>query len=259
MLFTYKNSMRVLLFLLTTFLLFSCNSTSQSENKTVQKPAHVLIFMDKTASVDVTKDFVYQKYSSIIKDAIEKYIRKEGDILDIYYIHENTAKGKSLSLVSRTAREDTYGMNSTDLEAAQTNYEFSLKKEHNVFVRQALAKLKQKNGGNSNAETNISASLPILNDAAMSGATVQVYFLSDMVESLKNGRDFHVNPPASSEEAQRWAEDDLNRFADFNLNGVNVMFVLPFEPTSSSKENNPNVTTYWQLLFEGLGATTEEI
>jgi hypothetical protein len=30
---------------------------------------------------------------------------------------------------------------------------------------------------------------------------------------------------------------------------------LPFEPTSSTKENNPNVTDYWKVFFDGLGVS----
>ncbi len=252
--------MRVFLYLtVSLFFLASCGPEQKAEKAPDSKPSYTLVFIDKTASVDVSRDFVYQKYSGAIKEAIDTHIKKAGDKLDIYFIHENTAKGRSLSLVSRTEKENTEGMNATDLEAASTNYDFSLKKEHSVFLRQALARLTQKNGSSSNAETNISASLPILNAAAAENANVFVYYLSDMVESVKAGRDFHVKPPASTQEAGQWAEQDLVRFADVNLSGVDVNFVLPFEATSSSKENNPNVTTYWQQIFESLGATVNEI
>ncbi len=252
--------MRALLYLLSLTGLVSCSTGGdQTEKLPETKPSHTFIFIDKTASVDVTDDFVYQKYSGIIKEAIESHVRKAGDKLDIYFIHENTAKGRSLSLVSRTEMEDTNGMNATDLEAATTNYEFSLKKEHAVFIRQALARLKQKNGGSSNEETNISASLPIVSTAAAEDASVYVYYLSDMVESVKAGRDFHKSPPSGNSQATEWAEQDLSAHSDLNLSGAEVTFVLPFEATSSSRENNPNVTVYWQQIFEGLGATVNEI
>jgi hypothetical protein len=253
--------MRISFFLLGAFCFFSgCQSSEKSAEITKNRVHHTIIFIDKTASVDVSNDFVYQKYSSVIQEAVSNHIRKAGDKLEVYFIHENTAKGKSLSLVSRTEAEDTAGMNATDLEANKTNFEFSLKKEQAVFLKQALARLKQENNSRSNEETNISASIAVLNQAAAAPDTdVFVYYLSDMVESTKRGRDFHTKAPSTQEEAANWAEEDSRKVGDVNLTGTEINFVLPFQPTSSSKENNPNVTYYWEQIFEDLGAVTNEI
>ncbi|MCR9062499.1 MAG: hypothetical protein NXI00_00960 [Cytophagales bacterium] len=254
--------MKKLVALLTlTFALSSCsdNSESASEKPAALKPIHTLIFMDKTSSVDVTDPFVAQKYQSLLKEIIDQNIRQSGDRLDIYFVHENTAKGKSLSLISRTEKDNLEGMNATDLEAAQTNYEFSLKKEQGIFLRQSIARLQQKNNGGSNKETNLSAAIPIISDAAENQSEIKAYFLSDMVESLNKGRDFHKSSPSSSSISESWANEDLSKFSDSNLTGTEVLLALPFEPTSSSKVNNPYVTEYWRILLEGLGASVQEI
>ncbi|KPM48520.1 hypothetical protein [Jiulongibacter sediminis] len=251
--------MRVFLSLALGLLLFSCSDSETTTESSPSKPIHTLIFMDKTSSVDVSKPFVAQKYQQLLKQVVDENIRQAGDQIDIYFVHENTAKGKSISLTSRTEKENTQGMNATDLEAAQTGYEMTLQKEKNIFIRQCLAQLNKKNGGSSNAETDLKAAIPILSEAAADGSEVKAYFLSDMVQSQKNGRDFHKNAPTSSDQANQWAEEDLSQFEEANLLNCDIQMVLPFEPTSSSSVNNPNITVYWQSLLGDLGAGVSEL
>ncbi len=251
----YIKSMRLFLSsLLAFFYLSACNNDKAKPLSQDSTAVHTLIFIDKTSSVDVSKAFVANKYESTIKEAIAQNIRKEGDKLEIYFVHENTAKGRSLSLSSRTSLENTEGLNDTDLEASKTNYEMSLKKEQNLFIRQALSKLHQQNTQSSNRETNISAAIPIVSDALNAGSETRVYFLSDMIESVSTGRDFHKNPPKDITEAQKWAEEDIKKWTNVNLSGSEINMILPFEPTTSSAENNPAVTEYWKFLFTNLGS-----
>ncbi|MGR3811391.1 hypothetical protein [Jiulongibacter sp. NS-SX5] len=251
--------MRAVLTFIFCVVLFSCSSDQEETLKEDATPTHTIIFMDKTSSVDVSKPFVAQKYKQVIQEAIDQNIRKEGDILDVYFVHENTSKGKSLHLVSRTEKENVEGMNATDLEASQTSYTMMITKEKNIFTRQAFSKLTLQNGGKSNEETNLRAIVPILSDAAANGASVKAYVLSDMVQSQKSGRDFHKSAPKSEQVATQWAEEDLNSLSEYNLIGTEITMVLPFEPTTSSSVNNPNVTSYWITLLGNLGATVSEL
>ncbi|MFY7912189.1 MAG: hypothetical protein ACOVO2_21670 [Emticicia sp.] len=236
-------------------LLASCGEkkAQKTENKADSPAIHTLIFIDKTASVDVSKPFVAQKYQQALNSIIEENVRKSGDKFEIYYIHENTAKGRCLSLTCRTEMEDTEGMNATDLEAIKTSYDLSIRKERTFVTKQALARLNATNDNASNRETNILASIPVIAKASESGAVVKVYYLSDMVESVKNGRDFQVKPPKDNSEAEEWAKIDAEKYKDLALNGPDVSMILPFEPMSSIKENNPTITLYWSKLFENLG------
>jgi hypothetical protein len=234
-------------------LLSSCSDTTKENSDFKSANTHALVFIDKTASVDVNKPFVAEKYQAAIGNLIEQTIKKEGDILEIYFVHENTSKARCLLLKSRTLMENLEGLNATDKEAAASTYEMSIKRERALFTRQAISKLMSSNTGSSTKETNISASLGIISKAIELGNDVAVFYFSDMVESLKNGRDFHINPPKSNDEAVEWAKKDAEKNSKLNLSGAEVTFVLPFEPTSSSSENNPNVTSYWKLYLEELG------
>jgi hypothetical protein len=243
------------------FLLSSCHL--ETEKKAVANaPVHTLIFIDKTQSVNVNKAFVAQKYQQILTELVEQNIRQKGDKLEVYFIHENTQKARALSLTCRTEVEDMSAMNATDREAAETTTGLTLQRERMVFLKQAMGKLAMQNTGNSQRFTDIWAALPVIAKAGETGAEVKAYFLSDMIESMRGTgrRDFHSNPPSSNNEADQWAKADAKQMQQYALNAAEIKLALPFEPTSSTKENNPTVTQYWTTLLQELGAgTVDEI
>lgn len=247
-------SISKVLLLFCTILCYSCGSDSSENQEPAKQPnIHTLIFIDKTASVDVNKPFVASKYQTAVKQIIEDNVNQAGDKVEVYYIHENTSKARTMSMTARSSMGDTYGMNATDLEAAKTSFNLSLRKERGIFSQQAIRRLMTTNNGSSNLETNVTASIPVIAKAAETATDVRVYYFSDMVESLKNGRDFHVNAPKSAEQAAEWANTDAEKLQKYTVGNPMITMILPFEATSSSQENNPNVTTYWQTLFENLG------
>lgn len=244
---------------LMSLLLFSCGGDTSENEKTEKLPnIHSIIFIDKTESVDASKPFVADKYQTALRQIIEENIRQAGDKLDVYFIHENTAKARTMSVVARSSLGRTEGMNATDLEAAETTFKLMLRKEQQIFTQRVLQQLMAENAGLSNQETNISASIPIISKAAATGTETHVYYFSDMVESVKSGRDFHKNPPRDDVQASEWAAADAENFKGTSLAGTKIIMILPFEPTSSSKENNPTVTAYWNTVFEELGVNGVE-
>jgi hypothetical protein len=221
------NLFNFLIFLSFISILFSCGEkeAQKTENKADSPAIYSLVFIDKTASVDVSKPFVAQKYQQALNSIIEENLRKSGDKFEIYYIHENTAKGRCLSLTCRTVMENTVGMNATDLEALKTSYDLSIRKERNFVTKQALARLNAQNDNASNRETNILASLPVIAKASELGANVKVYYLSDMVESVKSGRDFQQKPPKDDLEAESWAKIDAEKYKDLALNNPDISMI----------------------------------
>lgn len=239
--------------------------TVASESAPASKPKNTLVFLDKSLSVNEDAAYVEKKYTKVLTDLVQKDINGAGDKIEVWLIHENTAKGKALELTSRTALEATEGMSQTDVEAAQTNYDFSLQKERLNFTKQILSQLATPNESRSNKQTDIQASLQAIGTVASKGEPVEVYYFSDMVESMsqKSRRDFHHTPPKTTAQADEWAKADaLGLKSQYpNLTGVAVHMVLPFEPTTSSKINNPNITQYWKTFFTELGVKSvrEEI
>ena len=240
-------------------LLTSCSSEKDKKSLT-DVPVHTIIFMDKTQSVNVNKSFVAQKYQQILRTIVEQNIRQKGDKLEVYFIHENTSKAKALSVVCRTEKENTDAMNLTDKEGAQTTFDLMLDREKMMILRQATSKMAVQNISVSQRFTDIWGSLGVISKVAESGVEVKAYFLSDMIESMRGAgrRDFHSNPPQNNIEAEKWAKTDAQALKQYTLGSADIKLALPFEPTSSTHENNPNITIYWTTLFQELGASVVE-
>ncbi len=243
---------------LSLLLLASCGG--DEEKKVEQKPIQSIIFIDKSTSVLSDPEYVTRKYSKALQSVVNNNIRTKGDRMDIYYIHENTSKAQAYSDVCKAAvLEDTVNASPNDKEAIKNDFELALRKEKSDFLNQALAQLLKQNETATNQQTDIWASLEVIDRIAESNAEIDVYYLSDMVESMpgEKRRDFHEAPPQSREQAEEWAKADaatLQKMIKPELAGrVNINFVLPFKPTSSTKENNPNVTYYWEKVFELVG------
>lgn len=242
-------------------LLTSCTSDKE-EKQLADLPVHTIIFMDKTQSVNINKAFVAQKYQQVLSNIIEQNIHQKGDKLEVYFIHENTSKAKALLVMCRTEKENTDAMSLTDKEGAQTNFDLMLNREKMMILRQVQSKMAMQNIGVSQRFTDIWGSFGIISKAAESGEEVKVYFLSDMIESMRGSgrRDFHTNPPRNNVEAENWAKTDAQNLKKYSLGNADVKLALPFDPTSSTRENNPTITAYWTTLFQELGALgVEEI
>jgi hypothetical protein len=248
----------LMLFAVTTMLLSACGSEKEAAKTLPDAPVYTLVFLDKTQSVNVNKQYVNEKYRQTLTDIMENNMKNKGDKLEVYFIHENTSKARALSLMIRTEKDNLEGANATDKEAIETAFQLSLQREKNIFLRQLLTKLNQQNTGSSNLSTDIWASLPVIAKAGETGAEVKVYYFSDMIESVKgqDRRDFHIKPPHSDAEAEDDAKADLEKLKQYAIGSPQVTIVSPFEATASSKENNPHVTHYWQTLFQELGGVT---
>ncbi len=241
-------------------LTLSCGFSIEQTAALPDTPVHTVIFLDKTQSVNVNIEFVHAKYQQALSEIVEQNMRNKGDKLEVYFIHENTSKAKALSLTVRSEKDGIVNASATDREAIETAFQMSLQREKGIFLRQSMLKLNQQNTGSSNQSTDIWASFPIIAKASESGVDVKVYYFSDMIESVKgpNRRDFHRQPPISEEQAESWAKEDTKHLEEYVIGMPQVTVVSPFEPTASSRENNPQITRYWQTLFQELGGVNVE-
>ena len=250
------------LYFLLILLLAACSNRDEKSTSTSSEPTFTLLFIDKTRSVDVNKAFIAQKYQRALTDIIEQHIRQKGDRLEVYFIHENTSKARALNLTVRSEMDDVSSASPTDREAAETEFNLSLTREKAQIRQRVLQQLMAQNAGASNQETDIWASLPVIQKANESGAAVKVYYLSDMIESVKGPgrRDFQAKPPKDNAQADVWAQTDAEQLKRYTIGSPDITMILPFEPNASVRENNPAVTKYWEALFSALGAgnVTEE-
>lgn len=240
--------------------LLACSGDGDKAQVNTEGPIYTLIFLDKTRSVNINKAFVAQKYQQAITDIVEQNVRQKGDRLDVYFIHENTSKARALNVTVRSEMDDVSAASPTDRETAETEFAMSLTREKTQIRQRVLQQLVAQNSGTSNRETDIWASLPVIAKANETGATVKVYYLSDMIESVKGAgrRDFQVTPPKDNAQAEQWAKADAKQLKKYQIGSPDITMILPFEPNASVKENNPAITQYWQTLFSELGVGTVE-
>lgn len=245
--------MRLLVVLIV--LLTAACSSDKGTTTSPDEPVYTLIFIDKTRSVNVNNAFVAQKYTQALNTIVDANIHQKGDRLAVYFIHENTAKARALNLTVRSEMEDVSSASPTDREAAETEFQLMLSREKAQIRKRIMQQLATQNTGSSNQETDIWGSLPVIARANESGATVRVYYLSDMIESVKGSgrRDFQHTPPADNNQADTWAKADAEGLKRYTLGSPDITMILPFEPNASARQNNPTVTQYWQTLFAELG------
>ncbi|MCE6988964.1 hypothetical protein [Dyadobacter sp. CY323] len=256
----FSRQAKLILFIALSVAVSSCGGEKEQTQAAPDAPVYTLVFLDKTQSVHVDKNYVNEKYRQALTDIIDNNMKNKGDKLEVYFIHENTSKARALSLTVRSEKDDMSAANATDREGIETAFQLSLQKEKGIYLRQLLTKLNQQNTGASNLSTDIWASLPVIAKAGESGSEVKVYYFSDMIESVKGAdrRDFHINPPKSDSEAEADAKADTKKLDQYAIGSPQVTIVSPFEPTASTKENNPHVTHYWQTLFQELGGVSIE-
>ena len=259
-----KNQLKQYLFFIpTTALILSCSDAGKKYEEVEEAKTCSMIFIDKSVSVNINKKFINEKYTKVINQLIDENIKAKGDKLEVYFVHENTGKGKATELVCRTEKGDLTGASSTDSEAIATEYGMSLDKERSIFKKIIFAQLASQNTSSSKNSTDLLASLPLIDKEISKGYSVKVYFLSDMVESMTapNRRDFHTNPPIDDAAAVGWAREDVVGLKSTlpNMSSAQIFIAKPFEPTASRKKNNPAISAYWQRLFMELGVSSEVV
>lgn len=241
----------------------SCSSKDKYEDSKVEPNSCSMIFIDKSVSVNINKAFINEKYTNIINQLIDDNVKKKGDKIEVYFVHENTAKGKAAEMICRSEMEKIEGASSTDSEAIATEFNRSLQRERSIYKKMVLTQLASQNSSSSKNSTDIIAALPLIDQQIAKGYNVKAYFLSDMVESMQkpNRRDFHSNPPTDDAAAVGWAREDVVALKPLlpNITTATIYIAKPFEPTASSRKNNPAVSSYWQRLFMELGITNEVV
>jgi hypothetical protein len=250
------------IFCLCSVFLSSCGGNHQPlQQLSPPKPSpniYSLIFIDKTVSVSLKENFTREKYEKALQTIVQQNIRQKGDKIEVYFLHENTSQARVFAMQCKAEMKDTTGLNPTDIKSIKNAYQVSLKKEKNKMQQRCIEALLDDNITETKQYTDIWAILTIIdkkNAKKPENSLLKVFILSDMVESMPGleRRDFYKRPPFSRQEAEQWAEKDVKRFTDIDLSDVEIFYVLPHSPLSTTNQNNPNVLYYWEKMLAKLG------
>jgi hypothetical protein len=249
--------LKIVLISLLSLSFYSCSDTSSEQQTRKKAPTISLIFLDKSVSLNLNADFVKQKYEPIVRQILKDNIQQEGDKIEVWYIHQNTSKGKAMQLMSRATLPDLNGMSPSDADYAKSTHEVELGREHTLMFARIKTLLEAANQSASKEATDVSATLPIIDKTCQEWENVRVYYFSDMIESnsASSSRIFDKNPPKDATQAEEWAKIDAKNWQS-RLNSISmaeVKVILPYPPTANTSTNNPQISNYWQKLFENLG------
>lgn len=211
----------------------NANETNQDKSNLTNK---TLLFIDKSASFGQDTSYLMQKYQEQIQLLLQSNMQKKGDQIEVFYVHDNTLKGKCLDLVVNTPAINESNLNPTDLESATLDFSLQIGKERLAFEKKILEALRLTNTDQSNQMTDLSATLTLMNQRNTGNTQVTAYFFSDMIESTRTGLDFHQKKPASPEESKMWASQEAEKYKDVNLQGISIVMVLPYNPMTNAKK-----------------------
>jgi hypothetical protein len=229
------------------------------------RPTLTVVFVDQSASsvVDSATRAMFQDTLSGLADNV---VGCKGDAIHGFLVHAKT-RGK-------VSRVDV--VNTIQPPATEGKPKLSRAKEANKFRRDTseLAKdarervrslLDARVEPRFKSATDMLGTLEVISDevaSADSTATVRIYYLGDMYESMPAPRrNFDRQPPRSVAEAEQWADADttvLNqmRITRERFKNAEVRVLLG---NLANKPGMPHVRRYWERVFQNAGFDPDAI
>jgi hypothetical protein len=239
-----------------TFVLVSCTTPSTDQGTLSEKPRSILIFVDKSASVNFNQQEVKAKTNKILKDGVNQ-LNNPFDQVKLLLIHEKTTS---------ISPDASYKV--PKFSCAPNLPPMAIKKERNAY---SLEIIRNKKDILATAEklfatapdpqnkkgTDIIGILEVISRLENKDDLKDVYLFTDGVQS---SNDFVVNPKNKIEAeglAVKHAQQsrDKMKLKPEVLNLAAVHIILPY--TANSTRLDSNLRYYWDKLFGEFGMTTE--
>lgn len=227
---------------------------------------YTLIFFDKTLSNTATYgNTEIESHKNIILKATDN-LKVKGDKIKAFYIDAITESAINKTPEAELSFEYINDSNAgyLDQQNEQKEYDrklFNLKKK----TRTSLLKLFEEDGNpNNSTQTDtwgILNKLKIETGALREGDKMEVLIFSDMEESMnsKGKRDFHKNEISTIEQANKFAEEDIDKIRKmYSLNSIpyaeniNVKVYFP-----TAKKGKAKMEAYWTKIFNTFNINLE--
>lgn len=237
----------------------ACGSDkSEAAIATPKTNNHLLVFIDKSGSVTQAQKKFSLQFGSLLTPLLKKMVRAKGDHVEAHLVHGNTV-GNPIAF------EDTFqdAFVSKEDEGPQTrNHKWksfldNLDRFRKKTGRSLQEILDDQNNGDANKTTDVLGSLEVISnylEHVPQGDTVVVYYVSDMVHSLKEPRNYVAEPLRDLKEAESCAEKDyLWLLSHRKVNGTlfNHLEVQILFPSGNTDVNqNDKMFYYWDAMFK---------
>lgn len=234
-------------------------------------PEHaLLIFVDKSKSVDLANPVNEQKIISLLSNTLDTMLRYQGDKIEVRFVHGQTA---GATVVLNESVEEPIpcecDKSPDEIRDEIKQYQDKMESLRDEMVEDIVLHLKeQDNQSPVSLETDLLGTLEVagtfLDHSAGFKSKTIIYF-SDMVHSVtsENGsrRDYHAEPFPDKPTAETAGKSDLDwAKAYYKLQPKtwdNTKVLLWFPNTSMQATQNAEMKYYWKTLFAGLNPTIE--
>jgi hypothetical protein len=246
----------------------SCQSET-TEYKEPDGPTNVtILFLDKSSSIKSTVsgesiELTLSEQLQSLRSVIRERLAKTNDRFIGYFLHENTLGASSF--VNQTIEAEfpkLKGLGGQTVKNLVAEYEQQINRQAGLVWRDVQEAYSEENQYGSRKYTDVWGSIELISrmaNNASTGTDIEVYFLSDMVESMQGDgrRDLHRTPIRDKAEAERFARADAawiqaNQSVDpASLAAVKITVRFP-EATLESGDQE-FIRYYWEALFQELG------
>lgn len=237
------------------FLMFLVACGTNFRKKTARH--HFLIFIDKSQSVNSDPG----KLSALVEAQLGPFLKKmvcdKGDRIEAHLVHGASVGNPAVvreEWMGEEPTEDGKGPNTYKDELA--DYETSLVKFRMGIQREVLAYIEQVATGDVTMETDLLGTVQVISEylqSAAPGDSTVVWYISDMVHSQKEPRDYQVHPLKDRQEAEVCAAKDydwLQLHLKINSKAFEQLKVHIIFPNGNYEKNqNAEMMYYWSALF----------
>lgn len=246
----------VLLFIFATFI-FSCTNCPPPQPLPISR---FMIYLDKSVSVNGKDVVLGTMVEQDLKPLLDSLVRSPGDYVEVRPVHGESIGAKLLGQhVWHTNPPIKSELGPSSYKTALEDYELSLKKHRQAILQEVLDYLQDSPSGDVIYETDLLGTLEITSDFFKQNQPNDlktVLYISDMVHSTKEPRDYHVLPIKDLKEAERCAHTD---FVWLNTNRKveaksfeNLNLYIWFTGGDYEHTKNEQMKYYWNTLFKEL-------
>lgn len=224
---------------------------------------HLLVLVDKSQSVIGLPAGFSTVLEAQLSPVLNQMIRSKGDNVQGYLIHGATTGNTRLidNTFNRELPDEDKG-GPDDYKDAKDEYRQGLIKFQQRTNNDIISLLEDKSTGEATRETDLLGTLELISSfkaGIPKEDTSMVIFISDMVHSQKEPRDYHIKPIKSKEEAQTCADNDYNwllTHRKINADAFNNLKIHIIFPSGNyDMSQNDQMMYYWDALLKKVNST----
>lgn len=240
-----------------------CLSACKESAKPPLRNHHTLVLVDKSQSVIGIPEGFSIMLKRQLEPLFQQMIHYKGDNVQGYFIHgATTANQRLLNNVFPKNLPNPNEGGPHDLEDARDEYKKNLLDFQERTIKNVISLLEDKSTGDATRQTDVLGALELISNfkkAIPKEDTAMVIFISDMVHSQAEPRDYHLKPIKNKEEALACAGNDYKwLMANRKINTEsfdNLKIHIVFPSGNYDMSQNDQMMYYWEEMLKKLNGS----